>query len=452
MSTDWINDAVFYHIYPLGLCGAPYHNDFTAAPDPRLEKVHGWIEHLRYLGVNALYLGPVFESSTHGYNTVDYYHVDRRLGTDETLARLVRELHHSGIRVILDGVFNHVGRDFWAFKDVQAHLEQSAYRDWFAGLRFDRASPKGDPFWYEGWNGHYSLVKLNLQNAAVRAHLLGAVQSWIEQFDIDGLRLDAADVVDHDFLRELSTFSKSIKPDFWLMGEVVHGDYRQWAHPGELDAVTNYECYKGLHSSFNERNFFEIAYALNRQYGEGGIYRSLPLYNFVDNHDVNRIASTLKDPQHLAALHLLLFTMPGVPSIYYGSDFGVPGVKDHGDHHLRPALDLDQLIANGPQRGLPTTVHRLSKLRSTSEALRRGDYRQMHVGPDLLAFSRQTDNDWALVTINASNQPQELSLTFPSAAGRTLVDRLNDNQPVAMHYDQVRLVVPACWGQVIRMV
>jgi glycosidase len=339
--THWIQDAVFYHIYPLGFCGAPARNDFTSAPIPRLEKPYGWIDHLHYLGANALYLGPVFEASSHGYNTSDYYQVDRRLGSNDTLANLVRELHRQGIRVILDGVFNHVGRDFWAFRDLQAQGQQSPYAGWFAGLRFDQPNQHGDPFSYEGWAGHTSLVKLNLHHPDARRHLLDAARMWIETFEIDGLRLDAADCVDHDFLSELGAACRALKPDFWLLGEVVHGDYRQWANPAELDSVTNYECYKGLYSSFNERNFFEIAYALNRQFGEDGLYRGLPLYNFVDNHDVNRIASSLRSPVDLAALHLLLYSMPGVPSIYAGSEFGIPGLRTpSNDAALRPALDL----------------------------------------------------------------------------------------------------------------
>ncbi|MCU0247606.1 MAG: alpha-amylase family glycosyl hydrolase, partial [Bryobacter sp.] len=147
---NWSFDAVFYQIYPLGLTGAPERNDFSQPPTARLEQLYNWIGHLKELGVNALYVGPLFESTSHGYDTVDYYHVDRRLGTDETLANLSTALHANGIRLVLDGVFNHVGRDFWAFRDVQAHGWDSPYRDWFHNLRFDGRSSYGDPFTYEG--------------------------------------------------------------------------------------------------------------------------------------------------------------------------------------------------------------------------------------------------------------------------------------------------------------
>ena len=267
----------------------------------------------------------LFESTSHGYDTVDYFQVDRRLGDRDALRRLVADLHAAGIRVILDAVFNHVGRDFWAFADLRDKLSASDYGAWFEGLSFDGGSPYGDPFIYEGWNGHLNLVKLNLRLPAVKAHLFQAAEMWIREFDIDGLRLDAAECMDLEFLQGLRNFCRGIRPDFWLMGEVVLGDYRRWVNERTLDSVTNYECYKGLWSSLVDTNYFEIAYALNRQFGRDGIYRGLPLYNFVDNHDVDRVASRLNKAEHLYPLYCLLFTMPGIPSIYYGSEWGISG-------------------------------------------------------------------------------------------------------------------------------
>ncbi|HYW83395.1 MAG TPA: alpha-amylase family glycosyl hydrolase, partial [Spirochaetia bacterium] len=230
-------------------------------PQPRIEALHAWLEHARKLGANALYLGPVFESSSHGYDTADYFLVDRRLGRNEDLVRFCRAAHDAGVRVIFDAVFNHVGRAFWAFKDLLAKGKDSAHTSWFRGVDFSRRSPHGDPFAYEGWNGHYSLVKLDVANPAVKEHLFAAVSRWVEEFGIDGLRLDAADCIDMGFLRELASFSHRAWPGFWLLGEVIHGDYGRWANPSTLDSVTNYECYKGLYSSHVDDNFFEIAYA-----------------------------------------------------------------------------------------------------------------------------------------------------------------------------------------------
>ncbi|MGE5400566.1 MAG: alpha-amylase family glycosyl hydrolase [Ignavibacteriales bacterium] len=422
------NDLVFYHVYPLGFCGAPDRNDFSAPAVNRLDKLHGWIGHMKNLGVNALYLGPVFESSAHGYDTADYYWVDRRLGTNESLRNLAEALHSNGIKVILDGVFNHVGRNFWAFRDVQQNRQASAYCGWFHGLDFSRTSPCGDPFSYEGWNGHYDLVKLNLKNPQVKSHLLEAVRMWIEDLGIDGLRLDAADCVDMDFMRELSAFTKGIRSDFFLLGEVIHGDYRQWANPQMLDSVTNYECYKGLYSSLNDKNYFEIAYALNRQYGEHGMYKNIPLYSFTDNHDVNRVASQLKNKNHLYPLYCLLFTMPGMPSIYYGSEWGVEGVRtNNSDKPLRPCLELQAYESNG-HSDLYRAISRLSKLRNALPALKYGSYRTLFTGPEQFAFLRETQEESILVILNSSQHAAELTLEIKGMKYNSYTDLLNEGQ------------------------
>jgi glycosidase len=445
---DWALDSIFYHVYPLGLCGAPARNDLGAAPVERLERLVPWLGHIRGLGANALYVGPLFESTAHGYDTADYWHLDRRLGTDDTLRRFVLAAHGAGIRVVLDGVFNHVGRDFWAFRDVQANGELSAYRDWFAGLRFDGRSPYGDPFAYEGWQGHFDLVKLDLGNPAVREHLFGAVESWIGDFGIDGLRLDAADLVDLDFQRELAALCRAIKPDFWLFGEVVHGDYRRWANPETLDSVTNYEAYKGLYSSLVDRNYFEIAYALNRQFGPGGMYSALPLYSFVDNHDQDRVASRLGQPRLLYPLYLLMLTMPGVPSIYYGSEWGLRGERRPGDDGpVRPAIDLSAGPSMGSEPALASTIGRLSGVRTGSIALRRGSYRQLHVAGEQLGFVREAAGESVVVLLNAADRPVEL--TVPSPRDGEWHDLLGSGT-VHSTGGVLRAEVPASWGLVLR--
>lgn len=443
---NWINQAVIYHIYPLGCVGAPERNDFTLPAVPRLEQLYGWLDHIQSLGANTLYLGPVFESSAHGYDTADYYHVDRRLGSDETLKAFSAELHRRGMRLVLDGVFNHVGRDFWAFRDVQQYRQESAYRDWFINLRFNASSPYGDPFAYEGWSGHYDLVKLNLNHPDLRLHLLHAVRTWIEQFDIDGLRLDAADVLDKGFIAELAAFCRGVKPDFWLMGEVVHGDYNQWANPPRmLDSVTNYECYKGLYSSLVDKNYYEIAYAFNRQSGPNGMYKHLSLYNFVDNHDVNRVASQLADPRHLYPLYLMLFTMPGIPSIYYGSEWGLTGARDKtSDRALRPALQPDQVQV--PQPDLPAVIRRLVDARASLPSLQSGDYHQVLVQPQQMAFSRNGVGREVLVICNASTDPATLKL--PISAGYW-EDALNPGAGFTSTGPQLEVDVPAMWGRIL---
>jgi glycosidase len=448
VSADWAFDSIFYHVYPLGLCGAPATNDFAAEPVERLDRLTEWLGHIRGLGCNALYLGPLFESTAHGYDTADYWHLDRRLGTDETLRRFVAAAHDAGLRVVLDGVFNHVGRDFWAFRDVQANGERSAYRDWFAGLRFDGHSPYGDPFAYEGWHGHFDLVKLSLGNPDVREHLFGAVESWIRDFGIDGLRLDAADIIDLDFQRALAARCRQLAPDFWLFGEVVHGDYRRWANPETLDSVTNYEAYKGLYSSLVDRNYFEIAYALDRQFGPNGVYAGLPLYNFVDNHDQDRVASHLGQSRLLYPLYLLLFAMPGVPSIYYGSEWGMRGKRRSGDDSpVRPAIELSAGPSMGAEPALAGSIERLAGVRSGSTALRRGSYRQLHVAAEQLGFVREVDGESVVVLLNAADRPVEVAVPAPrDGEWRDLLG----SGTVTAAGGVLRAEVPASWGLVLR--
>jgi glycosidase len=453
MNYTW-HDSVFYHIYPLGLCGAPATNDRTSAPENRLKQLHPWIEHFTSLGANALYLGPVFESLTHGYDTVDLYTVDRRLGSHEDLSELVARCHEAGARVLLDGVFNHVGRDFPMFKDVVEHGQDSAYAPWFSGLRFDRSSPAGDPFIYDCWDGHYSLPKLNTENPDVQQYLFEAIRQWIERYGIDGLRLDAAEQLDPAFLRRLANHCRGLREDFALLGEMVHGDYRDLANAEMLDSVTNYECYKGLYSSHNDSNYFEIAYSLNRQFGPEGIYRDIPLYNFVDNHDVSRIAEQLENPAHLPNTYLLLYTIPGVPSVYYGSEWGIPGSagEDQSDEALRPAIDLQQAKSLPFHPQLEEVISQLGSIRHASDALRRGSYRQLHVDHQQLAFLRRFGSEVAVVAVNAAEEPVSLDLLIPDITNGVLCDRLDGGTSFSVSAGRVRVDrIPPRWGRVLTL-
>ncbi len=444
----WARDAVFYHLFPLGSTGAPERNDFSGTPSDRLRALRDWLPYLQELGVSALLLGPVLESSAHGYDTADLFTVDRRLGTNADFTAFVAACQGRGLRVVLDAVFHHVGRDFWAFRDVQARGEASPYRDWFF-LDFAGRSPAGDAFSYEGWDGHFDLVKLNTAHSEVRQHLFSAARLWLSEFGVDGLRLDAADVLDLDFQRGLAAVCRSVKTDCWLMGEVVHGDYRNWAGPDKLDATTNYELYKGLYSSHNDRNYFEVVHTLKRQFGEAGIYRDFAPYTFADNHDVPRAASILHDPAHLYPLHILLFTVPGVPSLYYGSEWGVPGQKAPGsDAPLRPPLTPGELGDVGQQPDLYPVVQRLVKLRHELPALRYGDYREQGVASEQLVFSRSWEGETVLVAVNASGEP--ITVDVPGQGG-SWTDVLNPGETFAGE-GGLELPLPPNWGRVLRRV
>ncbi len=422
-------NSFFYHIYPLGACAAPHFNDFQSEPQPRLRQIFGWLDHIQSLGANALYLGPVFESGSHGYDTADYYQVDRRLGTRADLAELSQALHARGMHLVLDGVFNHVGRSFWAFRDLQANGLNSPYKNWFADVRFDQRSPLGDPFSYAAWSGHFDLVKLNLAEPAVKQHLFDAIRMWKEEFQIDGIRLDAADALSFEFMRDLRSFTNQLDPNLWLMGEVIHGDYRQWANPDMLHATTNYELYKSLYSSFNDNNFFELAYSLNREFGTPGIYRDIPtLYNFADNHDVSRIASQLQDKQMLHLLYFLLFTVPGIPSIYYGSEFGFEGLKQSDDWNLRPAFDLPQLQNQAHPHDLRGWIGHLAGLRQSQPALRFGNYEEVLVASSQFAFSRESGTEFVVAVVNSDSEQVDLILPLHGKANWRFVDLLNPEE------------------------
>lgn len=442
----WAHDAVFYHVYPLGMCGAPARNDHRSAPVDRLQQLESWIGHWQELGINALYIGPLFESATHGYDTVDYFNVDRRLGDNAAFAALVAKLHAAGIRVIVDAVYNHVGRDHFAFQDVRRHGKASRFCSWIAGLDFSKRSPCGDPFTYETWHGAYELVKLDLTNPEVRDYMLQATEAWMRLFDLDGLRLDAADCLDKGFLKALSSFCRERKPDFWLMGEIVFGDYTQWANAEMLDATTNYEAYKGLHSCHNDRNYFEIAHTFKRQFGPEGLYNGLPLYAFVDNHDVNRIATQLKHAGHLAPLHTLLFTMPGTPSIYYGSEFAIAGKKGKTtDAPLRPALSL-------PERNHPLTalIAKLARLRHGLAPLRRGAYEPLHVANEQFVFARRLPMEAVVVAVNCADKDVPVTLDLPFWQDGYLVDVLNGGERFPVRRGRVTLAtVPANGGRIL---
>ncbi len=392
----WAFESVFYQIYPLGFCGAPYENDGVLTH--RIKKVSDWIDHIKDLGANAIYFSPVFESDTHGYNTRDFFKIDCRLGTNDDFKEIVKELHENGIKVVLDGVFNHVGRGFWAFQDVLEKRWESEYKDWFH-ISFDGNSNYNDGLWYEGWEGNYDLVKLNLLNPAVTEHLLSAVKFWVDEFDIDGLRLDVAYCLELDFLRELRRFTETLKPEFLLLGELLHGDYTQRVNSEMLHSCTNYQCYKGLYSSFNSMNMFEIIHSIQRLFGSEPwcMCKGLHLMNFADNHDVTRVASILENEKHLPLIYGLMFGMPGFPCIYYGSEFGVKGKKSDGDPALRPCIEEPE------ETELAEFISKLAEIFKSSDALINGSFRQVVLQCSHCIFERKSDKERILVAVNAGD-------------------------------------------------
>ncbi|NSK33960.1 alpha-amylase family glycosyl hydrolase [Blautia schinkii] len=438
---SWYNEAIFYHIYPLGLTGAPKENDY-GTPVHRLNTLLPWIDHIREIGCTALYIGPLFESVGHGYETTDYKKLDSRLGTNEDLTNFVKACHDKGIRVIFDGVFNHTGRDFFAFRDIQKNREHSPYVNWYCNVNFGGNTEYNDGFSYENWGGYNLLVKLNQRNPEVQNYICDVIRFWVSEFDIDGIRLDAADVLDFDFMRILRHTADEVKKDFWLMGEVIHGDYSRWVNGQTLHSVTNYVLHKALYSGHNDHNYFEIAHTVKYLQNMG----DLDLYNFVDNHDVERIYTKLQNKAHFAPVHVLLYTLPGVPSIYYGSEFGIDGKKEKfSDASLRPALNLDDYADSTTKNPCTALIAALGKVRQGTPALSYGSYAELALTNRQFAFARDLDGMRVIVTVNNDDSDAEMNL--PTGSAPEYVGALT-GQKVSAQGGRIRVRVAANSGEI----
>ncbi len=442
----WYDEAIFYHIYPLGLTGAPKENAY-GEPEHRLNTLLPWIDHIKSIGCNAIYIGPLFESVGHGYETTDYKKLDCRLGDNQDLKNFVAECHKKDIKVIFDGVFNHTGRDFFAFKDIKEKREGSQYRDWYCNVNFGGNNEYNDGFCYENWGGYNLLVKLNQRNPAVKDYICDVVRFWVSEFDVDGIRLDAADVLDFDFMKALRHVANQVKPDFWLMGEVIHGDYSRWVNEGTLHSVTNYQLHKALYSGNNDHNFFEIAHTVKRLYEMGSSNpNGFKLYNFVDNHDVERIYTKLNNKAHFTPVHILMYTLPGIPSLYYGSEFGIEGKKEKfSDASLRPALNLEDYKNALTDNSFTALIAALGRTRQQSKALSYGDYRELKLMNRQYAFSRNFEGESVVVTVN--NDDSDFTMTVPAGNAAEYVGALS-GQKIRVDNGNICVNVKANSGEI----
>lgn len=438
---SWYNEAIFYHIYPLGLTGAPKENDY-GTPVSRLTTLIPWISHIKEIGCTALYIGPLFESVGHGYETTDYKKLDSRLGTNEDLKEFVAVCHENQIKVIFDGVFNHTGRDFFAFKDIQKNREHSKYLNWYCNVNFYGNNEYNDGFSYDNWGGYNLLVKLNQRNPEVQNYICDVIRFWVSEFDVDGIRLDAADVLDFDFMRALRRTAEEVKEDFWLMGEVIHGDYSRWVNGDTLHSVTNYALHKALYSGHNDHNYFEIAHTVKYLLNMG----NLDLYNFVDNHDVERIYTKLSNKAHMAPVHILLYTLPGIPSIYYGSEFGIDGKKEKfSDDSLRPALDLENYKDAVKENPYTALIAALGKVRQQTPALSYGGYSELQLTNRQFAFARELDGTKVIVTVNNDDNEAHMTLSIGNSGG--YIGALSGKK-VLVENGQLSVSIPANGGEI----
>lgn len=436
----WYDSAIFYHMYPLGMVGAERTNS-------RGEVIHKFAEltaflpYLKVLGCDAVYIGPLFESSTHGYDTIDYKTVDRRLGSNEDFSDFVRTAHNYGIRVVVDGVFNHTGREFFAFQDIREHGSASAYSGWYKGVNFGAWSPMGDPFTYQAWQGHYELPELNHNNEEVRHYLIDVVRYWVNTFDIDGIRLDCANVLDLSFQKSLRYFTNQMKPEFWLMGEVIHGQYERWVNGETLHSVTNYELHKSLYSGFNTHNFFEIAHNVKRLEGIGR-----ELYTFLENHDEDRIASKLENPADLKPIYMALFTLPGKPSIYYGGEFGVKGRRTpYSDEALRPCITAEGMKPNE----LTSYIAKLAEIHGKNSELHMGEYKELYLQCRQYAYARMDSNSAVICALNNDDEDTVFYVPLPMQA--ELAFDLMEEEELPIEQGRILLRIPKHAGRLIKI-
>jgi cyclomaltodextrinase / maltogenic alpha-amylase / neopullulanase len=390
---------IIWHAYPLGFVGAERENPPGSPVQHRLPRLERWLDHIVGLGANALQLGPVFDSETHGYDTRDHFRIDPRLGDEDDLRHLIAAAHDHGVKVVLDGVFNHVGRSFPRFIAAEAGDEEAAR--WFR--------PEGD-----GWadfEGHGALVLLDHDSSEVRDHVIAVMRHWLD-LGIDGWRLDVAYAVPAPFWRAVADAVHESHPHAWLMGEVIHGDYVRFVEESGLDSVTQYELWKAIWSSLNDANPFELAWSLGRQ--RDMVASFLPTV-FIGNHDTTRIASSLTDPRHLPHALVVLLTAGGIPAIYAGDEEGFTGVKEDragGDDAVRPPFPDDPSGLSPLGEPILRLHQRLISLRRRKPWLVDGVYEQVRLDDDALVYrmTARSGDDSILVALNMSERAIEVEV------------------------------------------
>lgn len=450
-----------YHVFPLGALRETEDVRDSKANTNRakyrnIRQLTALIPHLQSLRADSILLGPVFKSETHGYDVTDMYQVDPRMGNNDDLKKMVSDFHDAGFQVFFDAVWNHSSRHHFAYRDLREKGQNSTYAGWYRNPRFNTPNLCGDSFTVDCWAGFQELPAFNLRNPEVERELIHCAEFWMDEFGIDGIRIDAAEDMDREFLRHLATACHQKRGDFWMMGEVVFGDPRRWLEAG-LNSVTNYQTYKSCWSSINDKNMFELAYNLNQLFDDrGGSCKGARLQLFNENHDVSRIYSILKNKADNFVQHLLFYTMPGVPTIYYGEEFARNAVKGGSDDwNLRPSFDeIDQGIPAG-QENLLVEIRRLAAIRMDCDALREGGYMQEMVRPEQLAFWRTHQKSNALVIINLQDVPVPLEINTSHAPcpnnsrNESWKDLLDPSQNLVAKNGKLNLQIPAKWGRIL---
>ncbi|KAA8494950.1 Neopullulanase 2 [Porphyridium purpureum] len=451
----WYSHGTIYHLFPLGSPGqkpgeggsfghVPERLDPNAQPVERLLDIRKYYDYLQEMGITAVQFTPIFESGTHGYDTYDYMKVDRRLGTNETFKTVLAELHERGIKVILDGVFNHSGREHFAFQDLlkRGHhgWKSSPYANWYY-IKEGGSSAFGDPFGYKSWANCQELPMFNLSNPEVRNYLYGIGQHWLQQ-GLDGWRLDCAHEMPTEFWLGFRSACSEVAQDYILLAETIHGDYSKFANPAEglCHSCTNYQIYKPLWSSIKEKNFFELVHNVQR---ELSMYPGLLLTNFLSNHDISRIASILTNFDELQLAHVLLHTLRGIPAIYYGDEYGAKGHKKDGDAALRlPLLDVSnrETAWSGEEKRLFSLTKDLIRVRKEHAGpLTQGGIHMLSNTNTMLAFCRVFESEIIVILMSCANEALSVELDLkplgrtPSSLEELVSTRSRELESMSVH-------------------
>lgn len=393
----WVEHAIWWQIYPLGFVGA-FPNDQPPSPDEhRLRRVVEWLDHAVELGASGLALGPIFASRTHGYDTTDHFHIDPRLGNDADFDHLVDQAHGRGLRILLDGVFNHVGTDFDRYREALEGGPDHPASAWFrrrgAAARFDT------------FEGHGELIAFNHGNPEVVEYTAAVMRHWLGR-GADGWRLDAAYAVPDEFWAQVLPQVRQDFGDAWFVGEVIHGDYPATVHATGFDSVTQYELWKAIWSSLNDGNFHELDWALHRH---NDFLQTFVPMTFVGNHDVTRIASQLENPTHLEHALVLLLTTGGTPSIYAGDESAYQGVKEDrrgGDDAVRPEFGSPPDDSGDVER----THQYLIGLRRRHPWLHTATTSALTLTNRQYVYRTDSGSDSLVVALNIDDAPLSLSL------------------------------------------
>jgi glycosidase len=394
----WVKHAIWWHVYPLGFVGAFPAQNSPGPAEHRLGRIVDWLDHAVELGTSGIALGPIFASRTHGYDTTDHYRIDPRLGDDGDFDRLVEEAHRRGLRVLLDGVFNHVGTDFELYR--QAVDGNADAVGWF----------RGRPGRFHTFEGHRELITLNHGSPAVADYVVDVMGHWLDR-GADGWRLDAAYAVPEAFWAQVLPRVRRGHPEAWFVAEVIHGDYVGFVEGSGVDSVTQYELWKAVWSSLNDGNFHELDWALQRH--NDFLSRFAP-QTFVGNHDVTRIASRLDRSEHLAHALVLLFTTGGVPTIYAGDELGYRGVKEErvgGDDAVRPEFASPPNHLDDTSREVLTLHQYLVGLRRRNPWLHDATTSALYLQNKGYAYQTRHGDDALIVALNIDDSPLPLPVT-----------------------------------------